>query len=292
MNLGAALGLGLAAWLAAGGVAGADETRAQLEQRVRLAERVLGDASMLQRIAASGNAQARAHLDEGQLHRALAEEALQRADLQAARRNVDEALRHAGMARRLAPDTPARQAALRQRYAQQMAALERLVQAWAAQLPPPAGDALDGDLYAARELMSTAGNFADQARHEEAVHTLAAAERHVLTGMRHTLGTRELDYTQRADTPAQEYALELLRHQGLLELLPLAVAELRPQGEAAQQVDRHGETSRTLRAQAQQQYQGGDTVAALAHIRSALLYAQRALQAAGVTLPPSSGNTP
>jgi hypothetical protein len=272
------------------GPAAAHDTRVQVEQRLRLAAQLINDGPTAQRIAGSGHAQAQGHFDESRLHHAMAEDALQRGDLAAARRAADEALRHVGLARRLVPDAPARQAAARQRAEQMQATLERLVDAWPGRGTPEGP--MDGDLYAALGLMATARYFSEAGRHEEAVHTLATAERHVLAGMRHALPLREIDYTQRASTPEQELALELQRHQGLVDLVPLAVNELRPRAEAAALIERYGETSRRLRAQAQQQAQAGDTAGALAHVRNAILFVQRALQAAGLAMPQAVGGPP
>lgn len=284
---------GAACWV---GAAAADDSRAQVEQRIQLAARLLGDSRTAQRIAASGNSQAQGHFDQGRLHQSLAEDALRRGDLAAARQAIDEALRHMGQARRMVPDAPARQAAARQRQQQMMATLERLVQAWpgAAGLNPaaePTGP-MDGDLFAALGLMSTARYFADAGRHEDAVHTLSIAERHVLAGLQHALGTREINYTPSAATPEQELQLELQRHQSLADLVPLAVNELKPRGDALALIERYGETSRALRAQALQKSQAGDPAGALVHVRNASLYLQRALQAAGLSMPLPTGAAP
>jgi hypothetical protein len=285
--LGASLALAL---VAAPGAARADDSRAQVEQRVRLAARLINDLPTAQRIAGSGHAQAQSHFDEGRLHQALAEDALQHGDLGAARRAVDEALRHVGLARRLVPDAPARQAAARQRAEQMLANLERLTEGW-----PGRHDrdgVMDGDLYAALGLMATARYFTEAGRFDEAVFTLGTAERHVLAGMRHALQAREINYTQRASTPEQELQLELQRHQGLAELVPLAVNELKPRAEATALIERYGESSRTLRAQAQQLAQAGDVAGALVHVRNAILFVQRALQAAGLSMPQAVGSLP
>lgn len=271
-------------------LSGADEARSHVEQRVRLAAKVIADGNAVQRIMASGNAQAVSHLDEGRLHQSIAEQALQRGDTAAAGRAVDEALRHLSLARRLAPDAPARQAALRQRYAQMSANLKRLVETWREQMGPT--DFEHGDMTSAVELIETAGYFAEVGRHEDAVHTLSTAERHVLAGMRQMLKPRELDYTQRASTPAEELQLELRRHQGLVDLVPLAINELRPRAEALSSIERYGEASRNLRAQALAQSQAGDIAGALNHIRNAMLYVQRALGAAGLAMPAEAGRPP
>jgi Arc/MetJ family transcription regulator len=279
--------------VAVASAAAADEGRLQLEQRIRLSARLIADSPTAQRITASGNVQAVGHFDESRLHQSLAEEALQRGDLATARRAVDDALRHVGQARRLVPDLPGRQAAARLRQAQMHANLERLIQSWRehALLTGP-GDVVDGDLAAALGLMGTARYFAEAGRYEESVFTLGTAEQHVLSGMKRALQSRELDYTARARNPSEEFQIELQRHAGLADLVPLAVNELKPRGEAAALIERYGDASRTLRAQAQQQFQGGDLPAALAHIRNATLYLQRALQAAGVAMPNPTGSTP
>lgn len=283
----AAAGLGLL--LALPGAA-ADDARAQLEQRVQLAARLLADAPTAQRIAVSGNAQAISQLDEARLHHALAAEALQRGDLVLARREVDAALRHVSQARRLVPDAAARQAAAGRRQEQMQATLARLVDAWRAH--GGAEVEQDGDFYAAQSLIASARGFAEAGRHIDAVFTLDLAERHVLAGMNRALHARELDYTQRAATPEQEFQIELLRYQGLSELVPLAVSELRPRADAQVLIERYGQTSRELHAQALQKSQGGDAAGALEPLRQAMLFLQRALQAAGVALPQATGSGP
>lgn len=273
--------------------AAADDGRAQLEQRVRLAARLIADSPTAQRITSSGNVQATNHYEESRVHQSLAEEALQRGDLAAARRAVDDALRHVGLARRLVPDMGGRQAAAKARQAQMRATLERLIQSWRdhAALTGPDG-AIDGDLAAALGLMGTASYFADAGRYEESVHTLGTAEQHVLAGMKRVLQSREIDYTARAASPAEEVQIELQRHAALTDLVPLAVNELKPRGEAAALIERYGDASRALRTQALQHFQSGDVPAALAHIRNATLYLQRALQAAGLAMPNPTGSTP
>jgi hypothetical protein len=272
------------------GTALADESRIQLEMRIRLAARLFADGPTVQRITASGNLQAINHMDEARLHQSLAEDAVQRGDLGAARREVEDALRLVGLARRPVPDSGTQQAVARQRFTQMQASLDKLIESLRQRLPP--GDATDGDLYAALGLIETARYFGDAGRHIEGVFTLEAAERHVLAGMNRALQGRDIDYTQRAATPQQEFELELQRHAALAELLPLAVNELRPGGDAAALIERYKDLSRSLRAQAQQKAQAGDVAAALAHLRNAMLYLQRALQAAGVSTPQPTGSTP
>jgi len=271
-----------------GGTALADEGRIQVEQRMQLTSRLMADSRTSERITASGNPQAVAHFDEGRLHFNMAEEAFKAGDLASARKQVDEALRHLGLARRLAPDAPARQAAARQRHNEMLASVERLIDSWRSRAGPE--QASDSDLVSAIGLVGTARSMGDSARYEESVRALTTAQAHVLTGMTRVLHAREIDYTMRASTPAEEYQLELQRLQSLTELVPLAMTEMRPKGEALALMERYGENSRAARAQAEAAFQGGDVRQALAHVRSASLFLQRALGAAGVITPTATGS--
>lgn len=284
----------VAAMLLAGVAARAadvSDPRVQVEQKVRLAGQLLADSPATQRIAGSGNSQARSHLDEGRVHHALATESLARGDLAGARREADEALRKVGLARRLVADVAARHLAARNRYEQLSATIERLVTAWRArvQAQTPA-DA--GDLTAALGLLDAARQLAREGRHEEANQQLLQAQGHVLTGMNRSLHAATLDYTLRPASPSEAFEYELARHGGFAELLPLAIRELAPRGDALALLERYAETSRTLRTQALQQARSGAVELALDHIRNATLYLQRALLAAGLATPPATGNPP
>jgi tetratricopeptide (TPR) repeat protein len=267
-----------------------DAARAQIDQRIKLNAKLLSDSPTAQRIATSGNVQAQSHLEEGRVHQALAEDLFAKGDLAGARRAVDAALHHVSMARRMAPDQQGRQAAARQRYEQKQAELDRLMDAW--RRHAGGTDATDGDLFAATGLIVTARQFAQESRFEDAGHTLAAAESHVLTGMNRLLRSKTLDYTMRPSTPAEEFQLELTRHKGLADLVPLALAELKPKADALALIDRYGKTSQSLRSEAQARFAAGDTPQALADVRNAILYLQRALSAAGVSAPDATGSPP
>lgn len=286
-----AMAASLLVLLASATAAAADDAaRLQVEQRIKLSAKLLGDTPAMQRIVASGQAQAISSFEAGRLHHAMAEELYQKGDFAAARREVDDALKALGAARRLAPDMQARQAAARQRYEQLLAELERLIEAWRQR--PDVANSDDGDLADAIGFIGSARYMASGARFEEAVQALSTAESHVLSGMSRSLKSLTLDYTDRPASAAEELQLELARHKGLSDLLPLALNELKPRAEALALIDRYGKASSTLRSQAVQRQQGGDVPQALADIRNAILYLQRALSAAGVTTPETPGTPP
>jgi tetratricopeptide (TPR) repeat protein len=265
-----------------------DSQRLQVEQRVRLTARLIADSRTAQRIVNSGDREAIGHLDEGRVHQSLAEDLLARGDLTGARKAVDDALRHIGMARRMVPDASARLDAARTRYEQLAPSVGRLLEAWRTR---GVGTGDPGLLQAEAEI-AAAQQAQQDGRYEDANRRLAVAERHILDGVNAVLHAATLDYTARAGTPAEALALELAQHQSLAELIPIALADLRPAPTAVALIERYQDASRGLRAQALQSRQHGDTAQALAHIRSATLYLQRALAAAGVITPAPTETPP
>jgi hypothetical protein len=277
---------------ACGAAAAADDARTQAQQRIALVARLVADSPAAQRIATSGQSLAVSHLDESKLHLARAQDAFKAGDYAAARKAADEALGHLGMARRMAPDAPSRQQALRQRQEQQQAAIDRLIEAWR-ERALAAGKAGDADLVDAIGLAGSARALAQGARYEEALQQLAAAQARVLAGMtRLYADARDLDYTQRAATPAEALRIEMAQYSALADLLPTALAEMKPRPDAQALIERYRLSALALHHQAQQSYERGDSADALASLRSAALYLQRALSAAGVVTPNPTGDNP
>lgn len=271
--------------------ADADSDRAQVVQKMSLAARLLSDPPATERIMGSGSRPAVGHLDEGRVHHALAADLLARGEVDAAHRAVDEALRHLGMARRMVPDATARRAAARTRHAQLMDSTERLIEAWRERVGSQAqGDG--SDLTAALGLIAVARRLARDGNYDESNQALARAERHVLSGMNQMLHAATLDYTLRSNSPAEMFDHEMARRRDFAELLPLAVRDLRPPPEAVSLIDRYTETSNTFQTLALQQRHAGNIAQALAHIRNATLYLQRALLAAGLVSPQANESQP
>ncbi|RZS58152.1 hypothetical protein EV685_0431 [Sphaerotilus mobilis] len=265
--------------------------RAQLEQKLRLAAMLIADSPTAQRIVASGHAEARAHLEEGRAHHAQAAELLARGELAAARKAIDDALKHLGSARRLVPDHAARQAQLQRRHAELQASTERLVDAWRGrQADLSAQDS--ADLASAADLLAGARQQGSQGRHEEAIATLSRAEKLLLAGYYRGVQNATLDYTQRAGTPAEAWTLALTQYHALADLVPLAVRDLKPAPAALALVERYGAAASALLGQAQQRHQAGDLDQALADLRLAVLQIQRALSTAGLATPAPTGISP
>lgn len=267
-----------------------DDQRVQVEQRIRLTAALIADSPAARRIGSSGNSQAVAHLDEGRVHHALALERLRQGDVDGARDAVEHALHHMSLARRLVPDETAQRAVARARHAELLASTERLLEAWRARAAEAAAPGDATDVTAALGLIAISRELALGGRYDEALVPLHSAQSHVLSGIDRLLRSTTLDYTERASTPAEAYRIERARLQGLADLVPLALQQLRPGAEAKGLIERYQDTSERLRAQAQQRHDMGDTEQALSHLRSASLYLQRALAAAGVVTPEPTGS--
>jgi len=275
----------LACALAAATSIAADDARTQAEQRIALVSRLVADSPAAQRISTSGQSAAISHHDESKLHLARAQDAFKAGDYALARRAADEALMHLGHARRMVPDAPTRQQGLRFRAEQQQEALERLLEAWRARAAA-AGATGDNDLLDATGLIGNARTLVQNGRHEEALQQLGAAQERLVRGMgRSYASTREVDYTARAATPAEAFHVELAQYGAMADLLPVAVAQLRPRADALALIERYRQSATALHGQAHRSYERGDSSAALASLRSAELYLQRALSAAGVVTP-------
>lgn len=258
--------------------------RRTVEQKLELVRQLVSDSPAARRIAASGNAHAQRHLDEGRRHFERAGEALRAGDIAAAGAAADEALWSFGRARQLVPDDMSRTIAERVRYQQLLQSAERMVPTFRDHLAH-AGAADAPDLAAAVDLIEQAKTLAAAERIAEANRALLQAERHLLVGLSRTIGDRTLVYRAHFETPAQEFDYELERHRSLHELVPVAIDELKPGEEARASIRQLVERSQSLRARAvalagEHRHEG-----ALETVREATVLLQRALTTAGLAMP-------
>ena len=141
-------------------------------------------------------------------------------------------------------------------------------------------------------MVEVARGATQQGRHDEALELLDRAQQQVLAGLTRLLHASTLDYTMRPANPAEEFEIELARHRSLVDLLPLALDQLKPGRDASALMARYHAASQTLLAQAIQQYESANLSRALVHLRDATSQLQRALAAAGVATPVPTSNTP
>ncbi|MFZ5510773.1 MAG: hypothetical protein ACOZCP_12040 [Pseudomonadota bacterium] len=258
----------------------AEQSLAQREQLVR---KLLSDSA--ERIGAAASEAARERLAAARQYYQQALVGLQASDFTGAEQNLNAAMAAVAEARRLVAEPQRRHIEQRARYSQLLAWIDSLAGSYRRHLARLKGATGDGALERAEVQVRQAIALADAGRLEEANGLLAGAEQTLAVALNRVLGSATLHYANRFDTPAEEFQHEWERNRGYDELVPLALAELKPGPEAREQVQRYVEENRVLREQARQAADGKDFDAALRHIRTGTEALQRALRAAGLVMP-------
>lgn len=266
--------------------AAAGVTKQLVEQKEALVKRLLADSPAVKRVEGSGNAEAKKHLAAAHDAYARAQSALKASQLQEADKQFNEATWMLGKARQLVPDPATRNIEHRVRYAQMVESVDSLKATYQRHLQRGRlQPATDPQMVKALQLIDTARNQSNAEQLEQANRTLGEAEKILMVSIGRVLGTRTIEYAQRFESPAEEYAFELDRNRSYAELIPIALAEFKPASEAIRQVNYLAETNRQMREQAQQHAAKKNYRDALAAIRGGTGYLQSALSAAGLNVP-------
>lgn len=274
-----------------------EASRATVEQKEALVRRLLDDSPAVARIEASASVEAKECLRQARESHGKALASLRSADLVAAERELNEAMWFAGKARQLVPDPLMRAIELRTKNRETARAIESLRASYATHLARarglPRGAAVaDARLARIDARLEEASALSASEHLQEAGTILHAAVREMMAALNEVLGTDTLDYAQRFETPAEEYAYELSRLRSFLDLLPLARAELRPGKDASELMERHVASSAALAQRAEHGAARRDYAAAIEAVRQATWYLKGALAAAGLAMPPDAGATP
>lgn len=268
--------------LAAGASAQVDQ-RKGIEQKVELAGTLVTRSPVVARINASSNEQAREFLRRGTEHHQMAVTALKVGDLEGAEREANQAIQAIGKARQLVPDDARRSVEQRARYQEKNRSVETLVASYernrqASRQPASA------EWTETLRLLELSRTLSASERMVEATALLEEVQQRMLSQTTALLGST-VDYTMRFDNPTQEYEHELARYRSLVDLVPTALAELRPMQEMRTEVERHLERGRRLSAAAQQLAGNGRPEDATVSIREAIQEVQNALAATGLSIP-------
>jgi len=255
-----------------------------IEQKAALVQRVLADSALARRVAAGASDEARGYLAHARLRYARAQALVADGQLQAGEVAIDEAVALIGRARRLAPDQAQAEADQRLRYASLLESTQGLLAAARRQAERAPAGGESPEIARSAALLARAQELARRGEPDEAWRALIAAERELLIGLTRLLGSATLDYTARFDSPQEELRHETARVHSLRQLLPLAVAALRPAPAAVRAAEEQAQRAAQLQAQADAQAARGELADALASLRLAAEATQRALGAAGLTL--------
>jgi hypothetical protein len=263
--------------------------RKRVAPKEALVRRLVEDSPAIERIRASGNAEAAGYMDQASARYAAALHALADDDYAQAEARLNDAMWLVGRARQLVPDPMSRAIEWRVRNAGLRQSVQALRASYAAQLRQGAGragDAIaDATLSRVDARLDEAQGYSVSEQLPEAHASLRAAEAELLRAFADTLGNRTLRYSVQFANPADEYTHELARHASYRELVPVAREQLRPGPAASAAMDRHvaAASARLKRAEAaasMQDYRG-----ALVSVRAATSQLESALAEAGLDVP-------
>lgn len=269
--------------------------RATVGQKEILVKRLLNDSPAVQRIEASSSAEAKEHFRSARERHERAVALLQAGDLGGADAQLNEALWMAGKARQLVPDPMQRAIELRVQNRAMLRAIESLHASYQTHLAraqglPRGSAATDARLAALNARLDEAMSFSNSEHVQEANAILHAVERDLMAALTAILGSDTIDYAQRFETQAEEFAYEMSRNRSYQELLPVARSELKPGRDAAALMERYAASSAVHLERAEKNAARRDYAAAIDAARQATAYLQSALTAAGVTLPRDAGD--
>jgi len=250
-----------------------------------MVRRLLTDSPVAQRIALSGNPDAKALFSRAQEQYGAAAAAFKTGDLARANEAYNDALWTVGKARQLVPDDESQKVELKVRYGRLLESTDTLKASYARHAKGAKDGAAQRELAQIEAAIAEGKAFANTEQLHDAIRVLERAEQMLMAGINRLIGSATLDYAVKFETPAQEFAHELDRNKSFADLVPVALNELRPGEEARRLVERYVAQNVAMREQAQAQAQAADYASALKTIRNGSGYLQRALQAAGLVVP-------
>ncbi len=263
-----------------------------LAQKQAFARGMVEDASTAERIQGSQDAEAMRlfALAKETYARALA--AIKDGDFPGAEKQLNEAMSAIGKARRLAPDAAALAVKQRAEYEKKLESVEALEKSYRSYLKSPkrkpgeSGNETDefASLGISR-LVEAAKKQAEENRPGDALRILDKAEQVMRSALNRVMGSTVIDYAQKFETPAEEYAFELERNRSYLEAIPVAIAQFKPTEEAKRNIENLARQNREAIEQASAYAGQKDYIRALASVRAGTDYLLNALTVAGLVLP-------
>ncbi len=268
---------------------------AGLVQKQAFARSLIEDATVVARIQASQDADALKlfALAKDSYSSALA--AIKDGNFSGADKLLNDAMSAMGKARRQVPDAAALAVKQQAEYEKKLESVESLKKSYLGYLKlngKQAGetnkDTEESASLGINKLMEAAKNHAKDGRPGDALRALEKAEQVMRSALNRVIGSKVLDYTPKFESPDEEYAYELNRNRSFQELIPVAIAQLRPSDEARKNIESLIERNRAAVEQARVHADQKDFRQALASIHMGTGYLQLALTAAGLVLPQES----
>ena len=265
---------------------------AGLVQKQAFARSLIEDASVAARIQASQDAEAMRLFALAKDHYSSALAAIKDGNFASAEKQLNDAMSAMGKARRQVPDAAALATKQQAEYEKKLDSVESLKKSYLGYLKSAGKKSGSADnetdesaSLGISRLMDAARNHAKEGRPGDALRALEKAEQVMRSALNRIMGSKVLDYTPKFETPDEEYVYELDRNRSFLELIPVAIAQLKPTDEAKKNIESLVERNRVAIEQAREYASQKDYRRALASIQTGTGYLQLALTAAGLVVP-------
>ena len=259
-----------------------------VEQKSALVARILADSSIPDSSSGGTGAEAKQKLTKAAGLYKRAQTQLEKGQIAAADRSLNDAMRNVSKARTLVAGVVARTNAEQMRHSELLQSIEVLEMsyqrnverrsAWLAQVG-------DEDLKRVKILVNRAREIASSGKLREANVVLVKAQRDMISSYNALLGAAPLIYDLRFGTAEEEYRYEIERSRAYEGLVPAAIQEYKPKSESVMVIDRLVEESRALVAHARTHAEKKQFPSAIQSQREAIAKLQHALEAAGVAVP-------
>lgn len=268
-----------------------DVTAKAVDQKAQMVDRLIFNSPVAARVGSSKNDEARRHFNNAREYYSHGKALAGSGQLRGADLLLNEAIWELSRAQTLVPDQATRVAEERARYQQLKGSVDALLRTYELGVTGPGAITLSGDSPAERNVKGAMAQV-EQARvlseTSKLVEANSALERALALLLKDALGRidgKTVVYDRRFADVKQEFAFELERQRSYDSLVPLAVLEYRPSKEAVALIERYVQNSRSLRAKAEAQAAANEYAQGVQTLNEATDALQRALLAAGLSVP-------
>lgn len=284
------------AWAQTGPVNPRPEVSAKsVEQKAQMVDRLIFNSPVATRVGSSKNDDARRHFNNAREYYTHGKALAGSGQLRGADLLFNEAIWEMGRAQTLVPDQATRIAEERARYQQLKGSVDALLRTYELGVAGPGAITLTGDVPGERNVKGALALLEEGrvlSENSKLVEANAALEKALGLLLKDALTRTQgktLVYDRRFADVKQEFSYELERQRSYESLVPLAVLEYRPSKEAVALIERYVQNSRNLRSKAEAQAAANDHAQGVQTLNEATDALQRALQAAGLSVPQTMG---
>lgn len=263
----------------------------ELRSKQMFVSGLVQDQSVIDRIQASSQPEAKQLLQSAQDHFSSAETAIAKAEFKQAESLLDDALSEMVKARRLVPDTQAQIARQRKDFSDVVESTELYEKSFLSYSKRTAVQAEESKRPGERVVTSVkmaldhAKSLASEGKWDRAIDEGRKANQEMKFELGKILGLTIVEIVQKFDSPAAEYENGIERNNTLLELIPVAVSELRPLEDTKLTIDELLSQNKAVLELAAEYARLHDYNKALINLHTGIGYLEVALTAAGIILP-------